>query len=115
MSIKVVKFIVNVKLVLNNANSSVGSVIVVKVIVQTNIPGKALSPASSPCPSIASHETASAAPPAPAVPSTTEARIDCVAVLARKDVRLVRLREAEREGLREEGVMAGGGGGAWWT
>ena len=45
---KVVKFIVKVKLVENSANSSVGSVIVVKVIVQTSNPGIAFPITSTP-------------------------------------------------------------------
>lgn len=38
----VVKFIVNVKLVENRANSTVGNVMVVKVIIQISIPGNTL-------------------------------------------------------------------------
>lgn len=42
----VVKFIVNVKLVEKRANSTVGKVIVVKVMIQINMPGIPLAMAS---------------------------------------------------------------------
>lgn len=45
-SYRVVKFIVNVKLVENNANSTVGKVIVVNVMIQISIPGTPLAMAS---------------------------------------------------------------------
>ena len=113
---KVVKFIVNVKLVLNRANNSVGSVIVVKVIVQIRIPGTALSTESSPWPSIASHETASVAVPSGEVDTSAEAwdRMEAVVVCASEDVRLEIFKEAEKEGLIAGGAWTGGGA-AWWT
>lgn len=46
MSINVVKFIVKVKLVENRANSTVGKVIVVKVMIQISKPGMPLAIAS---------------------------------------------------------------------
>lgn len=101
-----------VRLVENRANNNVGSVIVVNVIVHTKMPGTALSAASSPWPSIASHETVSAVPSGVVAVTSAEACAsrEEVAVLAREEVRLVRLSEAEKEGLMECGGVTGGGG-----
>ena len=51
----VVAFIVTVRVVENNANRTVGSVIVEKVISQTSVPGTALAMTSRPCPKSPSH------------------------------------------------------------
>ncbi len=52
----VVKFIVKVKLVENRANRTVGRVIVMKVMIQTRVPGTALAMTNRPCPMNSSHE-----------------------------------------------------------
>jgi hypothetical protein len=52
----VVKFIVKVRLVENRANSTVGMVIVVNVIIQIRIPGSTLAIVNKACPSKPSHE-----------------------------------------------------------
>ena len=50
------KFIVNVRLVENRAKRTVGKVIVVKVMIQNNIPGSPLAMASKAWPSKPSHD-----------------------------------------------------------
>ena len=50
------KFIVNVRLVENRANRTVGKVIVEKVMIQINIPGSPLAMASRAWPSKPSHD-----------------------------------------------------------
>lgn len=52
----VVKFMVKVKLVENRANSTVGKVIVVKVMIHISIPGIPLAMASKTEPNMPSHE-----------------------------------------------------------
>ena len=78
------------------------------------MPGTALRAASSPWPSIASHETVSEVPSGVVAVTSAEAcaKSEEVAVLASEEVKLVRLSEAEKEGLMACGGMTGGGGGA---
>lgn len=52
----VVKFIVNVRLVENKANSTVGKVMVVNDMIHISIPGITLAIANKACPSKPSHE-----------------------------------------------------------
>jgi len=58
---RVVKFIVNVRLVEKRANSTVGKVIVVKVMIHISIPGITLTIASIACPNKLSHDVGEAA------------------------------------------------------
>lgn len=71
---RVVKFIVNVKLVEKRAKRRVGKVMVVKVMIHISNPGIPLTIAKNVCPSKASHEVGS-------VVSTRTSNADAAAVI----------------------------------
>lgn len=99
----VVKFIVNVRLVENKANSTVGNVIVVNVMTPISMPGNTLAIANKACPNRPSHEEdalSSKAVVNPGVASIVATAV--VEAMLRWEVRLVEA--ADRSSAREGSI-----------